>query len=118
MELEDKDIIKHHVHHTHQDAHDARYPHVSTALEHGSRQIGQLEEWHDQHENHEVEGGVGSNVGTSTQPERQLTGDAQSDDGDNDAEKEGAEQTMPEHLTSLAEVIGTDEMRHLHGETH
>ena len=47
-----------------------------------------------------------------------LEGDAQSDDGDNDAEKEGAEQTMPEHLTRLAEVIGTDEMRHLHRESH
>jgi len=118
MRLKNQEIIEHHIEHAHQDADDTGRAHVARALEHRTRQAVELIKRSRQGEDEKIEGGITGDVGPTTQPIGQGMGDGHRHGHREQTEQEGDDKRMAEHLPGFLEVVGTNEMRHLHGETH
>ena len=118
VHLRDEDVVEDDVEHTHEDVQCRRDAHVAGALQHGTGKAFHLEEDAGEADEQEVDGGVAGDVGRSAEPEGQLLMYGDTCHGEHKAPEETADERLPEHATGRLEVVGTDEMGYLHGETH
>ena len=113
----DKEVIEHHIADAYQHRHHTRGMHVACRLEHHLGDMIQEYEGQRQTVYQKITRGIARNISTATQPIRQMGMHSYTCQGNTKAEHQTAYQGMAEYLTSLHEIVGSDEMSHLHRET-
>ena len=113
----DEEIVEDHITDTYQHRHHAGRMHVACRLEHHLGDV--IKEHEGQHEAiyQEILRGIRSDVVAATQPIGQIAMDAHTHQGEHQAERQTAYQGMAIYLACPPEIVGTDEMSHLHRES-
>ena len=117
LEHIDKEVVEHDIANTDEHGHDTRRVHIARRLEHHLGRVIEIDKRQHQDIYQEIARGRKGYVLASTQPIRQLIMDGDTDQGNQKAKEQATDKPMLKHLTRLEEVVGTDEMSHLHGKT-
>ena len=113
----DEEIVEDDIADAYQHRHHTRCMHVACRLEHHLGDV--IEEHKGQHKAvyQEIPGGIRRYVVATAQPVRQISMNAHAHQGKHQTERQAAYQGMAIHLACLHEIVGTDEVSHLHRET-